>query len=87
MYNVYFCYQPRTIILVNWKNIHNIDLNGETKKAYETLTYGKYTDWLWTSDFYPYPLAPIESKQSKENTVELRDMEDAIEKLFKEGIF
>lgn len=83
MYEVYFSYDPREVVLVDWKNYQDISINGNKKeKAYETLVYGKHTGWVWVYDFYPNPLANPEL--SLNNVLEYADMEDAIKKLFKQ---
>lgn len=77
MFEVYFRYEPRTIVIVDWKDVkifHN-------DKCFYTLVYGKQWDWKWNQDYCSNPIA-YSGGFDQENVMELNDMEDAIKKLF-----
>jgi hypothetical protein len=78
MFEVYFRYEPRTIVVVDWKDI-KIRMN---ENCFYTVVYGIQWDWKWNQDYCSNPLAYSGDKQ--ENVMELNDMEDAIKKLFGE---
>ncbi len=79
MYEVYFCYKPRTIILVDWKDY--MEIMGD--KYYDTIVYGEHWDWEWNKEYVPFPIDGLDVK--KENIMEYADMEDCIKKLFGRG--